>query len=525
MKTDSIVIVGGGSAGWMTAATLVKNFPNKVITVIESADVPTVGVGESTLGQINEWLHSLDIHEDDFMKDTDASLKLSIKFTDWAGKDTGAFHYPFGEPWTVGSQFGVNDWFVKKAMYPNTPNTDFCESFYPAMPLINTNKIIKNENGELPGWRYDNDVAYHFDATKFGMWLREEYCKPRGVQHIVGTIKEDVATDANGISYLELTNGEKIVADLYIDCTGWKSLLIEKALGVPFESYSDILPNNAAWATRLPYTDKEAELEGFTNCTAISNGWVWNIPLWSRIGTGYVFSDKYVTKEAALDEFKDYLKHHREVKVDPAIVDSLEYRFIPMRVGIHEELFHKNVCAIGLAAGFIEPLESNGLLSVHEFLHYLVKTLSREEIGYLDKSGFNIACKAYFRSFSEFVSVHYLLSQRNDTRYWREARERRFKTSHAPGEYLNYGFERLIYQRDVVSAFDNTQGGSMLIAVGLNYYPIGPANVKRGEFKSGRKLDYLHDTFDVWDANKSHWSNVSDNALTIYQYLKNKYNE
>lgn len=524
MKTDNIVIVGGGSAGWMTAATLIKNFPNKKIRVIESKDVPIVGVGESTLGQINEWLYTLGIKEDDFMKDCDASLKLSIKFTDWAGKGTGAFHYPFGDPWTIGSRFGINDWFVKKAKYPNTPNTDFNDCFYPAMQLVYQNKIIKNENEELPCFRYQNDVAYHFDATKFGAWLRDKFCLPRGVEHIVGTINENITVDKDGISYLELTTGERITADLYIDCTGWKSLLL-KSLDVPFESYENILPNNCAWATRVPYTDKVAELEGYTNCTAIENGWVWNIPLWSRIGTGYVFSDKYISKEDALEQFKNYLVNEREVRIPKEVVDKLEFKFIPMRVGIHDEIFSKNVCGIGLSAGFIEPLESNGLLSVHEFLHHLVKTISRDKIGYLDKTGFNIACKAFFRAFAEFVSIHYLLNQREDTQYWIEAKERRFKTKNDPGEYSTFGFENLIYHRDVVSIFENRMGGAISIAVGLNYLPITSANVLRGEYKTGEKLDYLQDTFDIWESNKTHWKRIADSAPTIYEYLKEKYSK
>lgn len=525
MKTDSIVVVGGGSAGWMTAATLIKNFPNKKISVIESADVPTVGVGESTLGQINEWLYTLDINEDDFMKECDAGLKLSIKFTDWAGKGAGAFHYPFGEPWTVGTNFNINDWFIKKAKYPDTPVTDFCNCFWPQMPLVDQNKVIKNENGELPGWSYRSDVAYHFDATKFGAWLRDKYCVPRGVTHIVGTIKENIAVGADGIDHLELETGEVIKADLYIDCTGWKSLLLSKTLNVPFNSYADILPNNSAWAARIPYTDKEKELETYTNCTAIDNGWIWNIPLWSRVGTGYVFSDEYVSKDAALEEFKNYLKNDRPVKIDPTVVDNLEYKHITMRIGIHEEVFHRNVCAIGLSAGFIEPLESNGLFTVHEFLHHLVKTLNRDNIGYLDKAGFNCAVKGMFRSFAEFVSVHYLLSQRDDTQYWRDARERRFKTNHQDGEYMNFGFENLIYHRDVLSSFDNRIGGAVLIGVGLNYFPIYEANLKRGEYKTGRRLDHLQDTFDIWEANKTYWKKVADNAPTLYQYLKEKYGE
>jgi tryptophan halogenase len=134
-----------------------------------------------------------------------------------------------------------------------------------------------------------------------------------------------------------------------------------------------MLPNNSAWATRIPYTDKEKEMEPYTNCTAINNGWVWNIPSWERIGTGYVFSDNHVSKEEALEEFKQHLKSDKMTVHNPdRDVESFEYKLIKFRVGIHERTFVKNVVAIGLSAGFIEPLESSGLFSVHEFLKELI---------------------------------------------------------------------------------------------------------------------------------------------------------
>jgi tryptophan halogenase len=164
--------------------------------------------------------------------------------------------------------------------------------------------------------------------------LKNNYSMPKGVKHI----QEDIISieqDENGIKSLY----NKYTADLYIDCTGFKSLLLGETLKEPFESYADLLPNNSAWATRIPYKDKEKELVGYTNCTAIENGWVWNIPLWSRIGTGYVYSDKFIDDDSALKQFKNYLG-----------TEDLEFKKIKMRVGIHKRLFVKNVCAIGLAA-------------------------------------------------------------------------------------------------------------------------------------------------------------------------------
>ena len=425
-KSDSIVIVGGGSAGWMSAATLIRFFPNKKITLIESKDIPIIGVGESTLGFIRLWMGALGIDEQDFMKYTDASYKLSIKFTDFYKKNSGSFHYPFGSPYFAKeSFFGLRDWQLKKYYYPNTPVQDYCRTFFPAMSLIEKNKIGKNEKGNLGEFRFDMDVAYHFDATKFSLWLRDSYSIPRGVNHIQASVKK-VIVDDDGVKEIILDNGNIITADLYIDCTGWKSLLLGESLKVPFISYNDIIPNNRAWATQVPYIDKEKELEPYTNCTAIGNGWVWNIPLWSRIGTGYVYSDKYISKEDALEQFKNHLKTKMTVPNADRISDDLDFKDIEMRIGIHERPWEKNVVAIGLACGFIEPLESNGLLTVHDFLLKLVKYLGRDIISRWDQDGYNAGIRKFFQEFAEFVALHYALSTRTDTEYWRDISKKSF---------------------------------------------------------------------------------------------------
>jgi hypothetical protein len=185
----------------------------------------------------------------------------------------------------VNNDFNFNNWVIKKHLYPETHRSDFATCFYPQMALVNNNKLYDNENNEMP-FNFFRNTAYHFDATKFGLFLKDKYCLPRGVNHIVEDIKT-VEIDDEGIQ--SLNNNYK--ADLYFDCTGFKSLLLEKSLQEEFESYSDMLPNNSAWATRIPYNNKEEDINCYTNCTAIENGWVWQIPLWSRWGTGYVYSD------------------------------------------------------------------------------------------------------------------------------------------------------------------------------------------------------------------------------------------
>ena len=251
IKTNKIVIVGGGSAGWMTAATLIKVFPDKDITLVESANTPTVGVGESTLGQINSWMGLIGIKDEEFMAATDATYKLSIRFDEFYKKGAGHFHYPFGNPDFNGTHFNFNDWWFKKQLYPETQYHDFAEKYFPAITLINNNKITDKLN-QLKGWNFQTDTAYHFDATKFGLFLKSHHCLNKGVKYVVGDVT-DVNVDDNGVKELLLDGSVPMKADLFIDCTGFKSLLLAGALKEPFESYADFLPNNSAWATKIKY--------------------------------------------------------------------------------------------------------------------------------------------------------------------------------------------------------------------------------------------------------------------------------
>jgi flavin-dependent dehydrogenase len=450
-----ILIVGGGSAGWMTAATLESQFPKHKISLIESKNIATVGVGESTIAQITDWMRLLKIKDKDFIKHVDGSYKLSIKFTDFYKKGE-AFHYPFGQPATGGTRAGTNDWWFKKMLYPKTPCSDYADCIFPLqMAYVNQNKFDINEVQR----------AYHFDATKFGLWLKNNYCKK--IKHILDDVVS-IEQDENGITSLN----NKYKADLYIDCTGFKSLLLDKTLKEPFESYSDMLPNDSAWATRIKYKDKEKELVPYTNCTAIENGWVWNIPLWSRIGTGYVYSSKFVDDETALKQFKNHLGQ-----------ENLEFKKIKMRVGIHNRLWVKNVVAIGLSAGFIEPLESNGLFTVHEFLTRLVLNLQRDKISQWDRDNFNYQCKHMFKEFSEFVALHYALSHRNDTDYWKNCNNKSWEKSLINLEPVGLsGMNRAVWQKTYDFKF-GSEGGLHCIAAGMHWAPTNEVSIiKYGRF-------------------------------------------
>jgi len=515
VKFDKIVIVGGGSAGWMTAATFIHQFPNKEIVLMESPNIPTVGVGESTIGGINEWLTLLQINDKDFMPHCDASYKLSIRFENFYKNGDGGFHYPFGNPYVKNNKFGTNDWYFKKACMPELHTSNYADCYYPQMALVNQNKLYKNKDGLLPYFNFNKDTAVHFDATKFGLWLKEHYCLPRGVKHILEDVV-DIDVDENGIK----TINNKYTADLFIDCTGFKSLLLDKTLKEPFESYTDILPNNSAWATRIPYTDKEKELVGYTNCTALGNGWVWNIPLWSRIGTGYVYSDKYVSDEEALKEFKKHLGR-----------DDLEFKNLKMRVGIHNRIFVKNVCAIGLSAGFIEPLESNGLYTVHDFLMKLMKVLKRDEtnISQFDKDTFNLTAKARFRTFAEFVALHYALSHRDDTEYWKDVRKRNYGDNNI--DYVKFitGFTNVKIDR-IINKQYNLDDGITCIATGMNCFPVIWNDIISTEYEpkynEEKTKKNILNTISHLDKQKQEWNEKVSLEKSLYQYLKeNIHNE
>jgi len=491
LKSQKVIIVGGGSAGWMTAATLIKIFPKKDITVIESPTKGTVSVGESTLSSINQWLDLLEIKDEDFMPYTKASYKLSIRFENFYKLKDGGFHYPFGKTYENNFVGSKETWFVKKKFNSKIPNSNYANFVSPTMSLVNNNVLFKNENKEIPLFNFKNDVAYHFDAVKFADWLKKYYCIPKGVKHIYEDINT-IEQDKDGIKSLN----KKHKADLYIDCTGFSSLLLGQALKEPFEDYSDLLPNNKAWATNLKYTNKEKELKPYTNCTAIQNGWVWNIPSWDKIGTGYVYSDKFISDDEALNQFKKYLKRK-----------NLVFKNIKMRVGTHKRLFVKNVCAIGLSGAFIEPLESNGLLTVHEFLIKLVKILKRKNLSQWDRDNFNYYCKDFFNFFAEFVAYHYALSHRRDTKYWKEINNKSFYDKRRIETELKSNME--VYMNNYQF---NSFPGVHYISAGMNYFNI---NITDKNIPNDIKNYISNREIEIKKFNK-----ICKQKNTLFNYLK-----
>jgi tryptophan halogenase len=512
-----ITIVGGGSAGWMSAAMLVHAFPDYSIEVIESPNTPTVGVGESTITGIRQFCNFIGVDEKDFLRHTNGSYKVAIKFKDFDTLGSSAFLYPFGIPSMQGTLMGLQDWLIKKYAHPETELSDFAESYFPTALMVKHNTFFKNPNySVLDSYDSNIGIAYHFDAAKFAEWLKVHYALPKGVIHKLATVS-DIHTDGENITFLKLDSEEVITADLFIDCTGFSSKLLSGALKENFLDYSDMLPNNKAWATQLPYLNKEVELTNVTSCTAISNGWVWDIPLWSRLGTGYVYSDKYISKEGALKEFKEYLKSSNMlVPRSDFDLESLSFKDISFRVGIHERTWVGNVVAIGLSAGFIEPLESSGLFTVHQFLFELVRALSRGTPSKWDKETYNIANFRLFNEFAEFVALHYALTKRTDTQYWKDIfnKDFMFFSKESPS------FFSAIVDSKTRTGITPSKGGYSWILVGMGYLMLDNITASLGEMEHPSTYDiYYKKQIEYLTDRRVYWENVISKQTSLYEYL------
>ena len=405
MEIKNIVIVGGGSAGWMTAAALAYKCPNIKLTLVESKKIGNIGVGESTLGHINNYMNLLDLKDEEWMKECSATYKTSIQFTNFKEKGY-TFQYPFGHFKAYKEE--LDDFFEVQNMYPEITDLDFARSHSINALMAEHNKMWGDRIDEC-GYDPNTDVAYHMDADAFGQYLKNRYCSK--VKHIQDEVVRFQKDNNGNIEIITTEEGVVLSADLFIDCTGFASVLIEKTMGVEFEKFKT-LPNDSAVVARIPYKDEEDKrnkMSCVTDCRALSSGWIWDIPLWSRLGTGYVYSSQFQTSVSAEEEFRQETGWDGEV------------RHLKFRHGKHKKAWHKNVVAIGLSYGFIEPLESTGLLTTHEniicLIHHL--TMRNGYINQFSKDAFNRTADFSIQDLSDFVAIHYGMSMREDTPYWK----------------------------------------------------------------------------------------------------------
>ena len=528
LKVKTALIVGGGSSGWMTAAALTRQCPDIEVALVESPNVPTIGVGESTIGHINEYLHLLALNDEDWMKECNATYKTSIKFINFRENpeenEKHTFHYPFGIFDYTDKPRGLMDWFIYKARNPKTNPNNFGEFYHDSVLMTDRNKMTKNEDNALRGFDFRTDTAYHMDATLFGNYLRDKICLPAGMTHLKANVTGYKKNEDGSIKCVETDTLGDIHADLFIDCTGFKSLLLEQAMEVPFESFGNHLHNDRAIATVIPYIDKDKEMECVTSCTAIDAGWVWNIPLWNRIGTGYVYSSKFATEQEAEEQFRKHLKSKNMVIPDEARADSAQFKHIKIKHGVHKRAWEKNVIGIGLSNGFIEPLESTGLMLTHEGIMKMIHTLKMRfgNVTKYDIDMFNFGFYEQIMGFRNFIAQHYALSMRDDTPYWKHVSETTYQQKMVdfdPTYCDNFeDYARRIHRFNVFGA---DMSGIVYIAAGMGYNPLYSRKVDWNDKRYSELSNYEDQVYRTWETHRDEVLERIEKMPTHYEFLKN----
>lgn len=398
-KIKRVVIAGGGTAGWMTAAMVSKLFGTKLdITLIESDDIGTIGVGEATIPTLINFHSLLGIGEQEFMSEANGSIKLGISFENWREKGSKYIH-SFG---TTGTSYWAGDfynfWLKGKELGVMAPYGDYCLELQAARE----GKFARSDNPFI-------NYAYHMDATAYGKFLRK-FSESLGVKRVEGFIQNvNLHVDTGFIESITLKSGQIFEGDLFIDCTGFRGLLIEQAMHTGLEDWSNWLPCDSAIAIQESAVAPPIPL---TRAIAHDHGWQWKIPLQNRIGTGLVFSGRYQSDDSAIQTLLDNLEG--KPLHDPKV--------IKFRTGRRLKGWNKNCVAIGLSAGFIEPLESTTIFLISSNLIRLMKLFPMNGIDKFMMDEFNQQSKEEIELVRDFVVLHFHATERTDTAFWRHCR-------------------------------------------------------------------------------------------------------
>jgi tryptophan halogenase len=406
-RLRSIVIVGGGTAGWMSAAALAKaaGTQNHSITLIESEEIGTVGVGEATIPAIQQFNKLLDLDEDEFVRETNATFKLGIEFIDWRRLGHSYFHQfgLIGADITGGVTF--SNYWLRWVMNGGGggENPDILQ-FNAETVAARAGKFGRAAQGDRPGLPGIN-YAFQFDASLYAAYLRK-YAEKRGVRRVEGKIVQVHKNAQNGfIESVELESGRRIAGDFFFDCSGFRALLIEGALGAGFEDWSQWLPTNRAAVVPC---ERVEDPTPFTRSTAREAGWQWRIPLQHRTGNGYVFSSEFLSDDEAAAQLL--------ASLDGA--PRTEPRILRFTAGERKSSWLKNCLAVGLSGGFLEPLESTSIhlvqTAVAKFLDYFPDRDCDPDV--VDR--FNSEMHQSYAAIRDFLIAHYKVTERDDTPFW-----------------------------------------------------------------------------------------------------------
>lgn len=403
-RIERVVIVGGGTAGWMAAAALSRFFDDgrRTIDLVDSDAIGTVGVGEATIPPIANFNAMLDIREADFLRATKGTYKLGIEFVNW-GKTGDRYFHPFGSYGQAFHGIAFHQLFLReRARGGDTGEIgDYSMSTTAAMdgrfarPAPGAQSLV-------------NQIAYayHFDAGLYAGFLRK-FAEARGVRRTEGRVSQvDRDGETGDIRAVHLENGTRIEGDLFIDCSGFRGLLIEDTLGTGYEDWSHWLPMDRAIAVPTKNNGPPAP---FTRSTAHEAGWQWRIPLQHRTGNGHVFSSAYMEEDTARDILL------RNLEAEPIA----EPRTLRFQTGMRKQAWTHNVVSLGLSSGFIEPLESTSIHLIQNGIARLFALFPDNPISPPERDEYNRGMRELYEDVRDFIILHYKATQRGDTEFWR----------------------------------------------------------------------------------------------------------
>ncbi len=412
-----IVIVGGGSAGWLTAGIIAAEHCSSsnatvTITLVESADIPTVGVGEGTWPSMRNTLKKMGISETEFILSCDASFKQGSKFINWSSNSNDHYHHPFTLP------HGFNEVNLAPHWQPFSNNISFANAVCQQSHLGEKNLAPKQIS--TPEYAFNNNYGYHLDAGKFSQLLKKHCTEKLNVKHIVDHVVKVNSNESGDISSISTQMNGDISGDLFIDCTGSSSVLLGQHYNIPFISKKHILFNDSALAVQVPYNSEDSAIASFTHSTAQSAGWIWDIGLSSRRGVGYTYSSAHASDDKAEQALRQYIAPTMGAKN----AESAQIRKLSINPGHRDKFWYKNCIAIGMSAGFIEPLEASALVLIELSAKMVSEQLpdNRSTMDIIAKR-FNEKFLHRWQNIIDFLKLHYVLSHRTDSNYWVDNRD------------------------------------------------------------------------------------------------------
>ncbi|WP_298636853.1 tryptophan halogenase family protein [uncultured Umboniibacter sp.] len=405
-----IVIVGGGTAGWLSAALLAASAQNAPqyplrVTLVESPNIPTIGVGEGTWPSMRSSLQAIGIKESQFLSRCSASFKQGTEFIGW---NHASHHYvhPFTVAEVAADIPAGQHWSAQQDSVP------FADRF--SVQGLLAKEGLAPKQATTPEYAFALNYGYHLNAGEFAELLREHSVENLGVE-LLRTNLQSVDVSEQGIESLMLESGQTITADLFVDCTGSRSLLLGEALGIANESVADVLFNDRAVAIQAPYSSDSEAIPSLTKATAHDEGWIWDIALQTRRGTGIVYSSRHLSEAEAEQRLRDYLE-----QTGVGAVQTLDAKHLEFNPSHKKQFWHKNCVAIGMAAGFLEPLEATAIVLVEESAKFIARNLPCATASLpILATQFNRKFLAHWENIVEFLKLHYVFSQR-DSDYWQD---------------------------------------------------------------------------------------------------------